>query len=575
MRKSKLNLERSNCTLGIMPTQTSSNPTRPLEMRWKKGTDPREGKWPGLRQNQIEKYDGMEITWDVAVTLRDEVKLYVDIFRPEESDGKLPIILTWSPYGKHGPKTFAIFPGSGVPEGSVSKYAVWEGPDPVYWTKKGYAIINADTRGSWGSEGNCEILGPQEGQDGYDVVEWAAALPWSNGRIGLAGVSYLAISQWRIAELNPPHLECIQPFGGFTDVYRDYSHHGGVPETNFVKFMEWSCRCSLGMVEDWVLLHKEHNLFDEYQASKRAKLSQIKVPAYVVADWGDQGLHTRGTLIGFTEMGSKEKWLEVHANKKWQYYYSDPSLRRQEAFFQKFLKDQPSEVDTWSPVTIEVRDRAYEAKRRNEMEWPLARTEFARKYLDNAFQKLVDDLPSQTSLGSYNSQTLDDGLEYVYTFAEETELTGTMRLRLWVSAEHEDMDLFVRADKLDCKGAVVPFIAMTMIDDGPLALGWLRASHRELDIERSKANQPWLLHHRELPLRPGEVVPVDIEIIASSTRFRPQESLKIVIQGNDTFRYDRVQIQLHEDSVNRGKHFIYTGGIFDSYLTVPRIAAAN
>ncbi len=143
-----------------------------FEMKWRQGRDPREGKWPGLRQGKNEILDGMDVTWDVAVPLRDGIRIYVDIFRPQTPTDKLPIILTWSPYGKHGPKTFDIFPGSGVPEGAVSQYAVWEGPDPTYWTKRGYAVVNADTRGSWGSEGDCEILGPTEGQDGYDVVEW-------------------------------------------------------------------------------------------------------------------------------------------------------------------------------------------------------------------------------------------------------------------------------------------------------------------------------------------------------------------------------------------------------------------
>ena len=544
-------------------------------MHWKKGTDPKQGKWPGLRPDKFETDSGMKITWDVAVPLRDGTKIYVDFFQPESFQGKLPILMTWTPYGKHGPKTFAIFPNSGVPEGTVSQYAVWEGPDPIYWTKRGYAIVNADTRGSWGSEGNCEILGPQEGQDGYDVVEWLAQLPWSNGKVGLCGVSYLSIAQWRVAELNPPHLACFQIFGGFCDVYRDYSHHGGVPETNFVKFMEWSCRCSLGMVEDWVKMQKEHHLYDEYQATKTAKLSQIRVPAYVVGDWGDQGLHTRGTMIGFSGISSEQKWLEVHSRKKWQYYYSDESLRRQEAFFQKFLKGQPSDVDSWPPVVIEIRDQAHVQTRRDEMEWPLARTKFVRKYLDQSTKTMVDEPPLHAAVGSYVSTTIDDKVDFTYTFSQETELTGAMRLRLWVSAEHQDMDLFVRADKLDSAGTVLPFCAMTMIDDGPMALGWLRVSHRELDLGRSTPNQPWLQHQRELPLRPGEIVPVDVEIITSSTRFAAGESLKITIQGNDTFRYERIQIQLHQDSVNKGKHFIHTGGLLDSYLVVPQIDTSS
>jgi uncharacterized protein len=553
-----------------------NHPATQFEMEWKAATDPKEGKWPGLRPNEIEKADGMEITWDVAVTLRDGIKTYVDIFRPESSDGPIPIILTYSPYGKHGPKTFDMFPNSGVPKGSVSKYAVWEGPDPLYWTKEGYAVINADARGSWGSEGNCEILSSGQGQDGYDIVEWAAKLPWSNGRVGLCGVSYLAIIQWRVAELNPPHLACIMPWEGFSDVYRDYGHHGGIPETNFIKFMEWSCRCGFGKIEDWVNLQHKHHLLDEYQETKRAKLSQIKVPAYVVADWGDQGLHTRGSLYGFSTIASEAKWLEVHGRKKWQYFYQESSLRRQGAFFKKFLRNRPSETDSWPRVQIEIRDRALEGTVRSENEWPIKRTRHVFKYLDAFSSKLTDVLPQSKSTLSYNSTLDGDHVHFTYTFTEETELTGSMRLRIWVSTDtSDDMDIFVQVDKLDGSYATVPFVSMSMIDNGPLALGWLRVSHRELDTELSSIDRPWLRHQRELKLRKDEVVPVDIEIWPSSTRFLPGESLKLTIQGSDIFKYELAQVQLHQDSVNSGRHFVYTGGIHDSYLVFPVVDTAK
>ena len=543
-------------------------------MRWKKGTDPYEGNWPGHQCSRVENADGMRITWDVAVPLRDGALTYVDIFQPEQSDGLLPIILTYSPYGKHSPKTFEIFPNSGVPKGSVSKYAVWEGPDPKYWTQRGYAVINADARGSWGSEGDLEIHGPTQAQDGYDIVEWAAALPWSNERVGLAGVSYLAIIQWRVAETNPPHLACINPWEGLSNIYTDYSHHGGIPETNFVKFSEWSCRCSLGKVEDWVLMQREHHLYDEYQASKNANLSLIKVPAYIVADWGDHGLHTRGTLDGFSNISSKEKWLEVHGRKKWQYYYQPSSLLRQEAFYQKYLKGQPSEVDTWPRVEIEIRDRAYQGTIRAEEDWPLPlkRTKHTLKYLDVAKKSLSDAMILQPASGSYNSEQKGDHISFIYTFKEETELTGSMRLRLWVSTDSgDDLDLFVQLDKVDKKGATTPFVFMSMIDNGPLALGWLRASHREQDPVRSTIDRPCLLHQRELKVRPNEIVPCDVEIWPSSTIFHAAESLKLTIQGNDIFTYELAQVQLHDDSVNSGHHSIYTGGPYDSYLVLPCI----
>ena len=193
---------------------------------------------PGFRPGLVEHVDGMTITRDIAVPMRDGVKIYVDIFHPESFEGHLPTLMTWSPYGKHGLKTFDIFPNSRVPKGAVSEHAVWEGPDPLYWTKRGYAMVNGDSRGSWASEGDLEILSPQTAYDGYDVIEWIASQPWSNGRVGLCGVSYLAIVQWRIAQLNPPHLACINPWEGYTDAFRDHTHCGGIPETKFVDFTQ-------------------------------------------------------------------------------------------------------------------------------------------------------------------------------------------------------------------------------------------------------------------------------------------------------------------------------------------------
>ena len=150
-----------------------------------------------------------------------------------------------------------------------------------------------------------------------------------------------------------------------------------------------------------------------------------------------------------------------------------------------------------------------------------------------------------------------------------------MNLRLWAEAEDgDDMDIFVALHKLDRDGNFVPFVAMAMLDDGPLALGWLRVSHREADPQRSTAWRPWLTHQRRLLLQPGQVVPVDIEIWPSSTQFEEGESLRLIIQGSDIFRYDLPQAQLHEDSVNVGAHAIHAGGRYDSHLLVPVVPLA-
>ncbi|KAJ9612976.1 hypothetical protein H2200_002917 [Cladophialophora chaetospira] len=533
----------------IKEAQLGSDPAIPLIM--KDPVDLKEGKYPGFRPNLVEEIDGMQIIRDVAVPMRDGIKIYVDIFRPPGVSAPLPTLMTWSPYGKHALKNFDMFPGSGVPKGSVSKHAVWEGPDPAYWTKRGYAVVNGDSRGSWSSEGILEILGPQLAYDGYDLIEWIAEQSWSNGRVGTCGVSYLAIVQWRIAQLNPPHLACINPWEGFSDTFRDHTHTGGIPETKFINFTDWSCQFSHNKTEHYFANQQAHEMMDEYHESKRAEnLGAITVPAYVVADWGD-----------------------FDGQKKWQYFYQPSSLLRQEAFYQKFLKNESSEIDSWPPVRIEVRDRAYQGFVRAESEWPIKRTRFVQKYLQAPFGQMKDQPLYGSSAVSYESLSTTDNATFVYTFDKTTELTGSMRLRLWVSTDQsDDMDLFVQLDKLDQSGEKVKFIAFSMFDDGPLGLGWLRVSHRELDLGLTQYNRPYLQHKRKLLLRPGEIVPVDIEIIATSTRFFQGESLKVTIQGTDIFRNDNVpQMMLHEASANKGRHVIHTGGLFDSYLVMPVI----
>lgn len=540
------------------------------ERLWVEGVDPKDGGWPGLRTGLVEEEDGILIERDVAVELRDGATVYVDVFRPK-GVSELPVLLTMSPYGKHAPKTFDLFPGADVPAGSVSRHAVWEGPDPMWWCKQGYAVINADTRGSWGSEGDVIILAQLEAPDGYDTVEWAAQLPWCNGKVGMAGVSYLANIQWRVAAERPPSLAAINPWEGFTDAYREYLFHGGIAETKFNHFTQWSCRCSYGRVENLVELHRRHLLLDDFNASKSVRdLSVIDVPAYVVAGWGDQGLHTRGTIEGFRQISSADKWLEVHGRKKWQYYYRPESLRRQKAFFDAFLHDEPSRIAHWPRVRIEVRERYYVGQERGEQAWPLERTEYVPLYLDAQTCQLNRDPPMKETAANYDPQ--GERVVFDMRFSERTELTGYSSLRLWVeTSAGDDIDLFVALQKVGVDGEFVTFPWWSMMEDGDVALGWLRASHRELDEERSTPWQPWLRHQRRLPLTPGEAVPVDVEIWPASTVFEPGESLSLLIQGRDIHRYDLGPSQEHLDTCNVGTHTIRAGGQFQSYLLVPVI----
>jgi uncharacterized protein len=521
---------------------------------------------------------GMIIDRDVAVPVRGGLTIIADVFRPAD-ERPAPPLIAWSPYGKHiEGQLNARYPDCGVEPGQLSRYTAFESPDPVHWTARGYAVVNADIPGTWYSGGDATFLSPQEAGYGHDLVEWAGTQPWSNGKVGMSGVSYLASCQWMIAATNPPHLAAINPWEGWSDTYREVARHGGIPETYFWPYIGERWGYGTGRVEDLAAETRQHPFFDDFWATKAADFSRITVPAFVVASWSDQGLHTRGTFEGFKRIASERKWLEAHGRKKWGYYYEAESLKRQEAFFGHFLKDLPTEVSGWPRVRYEVRERAFTGTFKPAGDFPLPGTEYAPLYLDAAAGALRHEAPAEESVAVYDSERAGrwrGRVTFDYRFDTETELVGNSKLRCWMSApDSDDMDLFVAVQKLDAYGDHVGFPYYAVFEEGPVALGWIRASHRDLDEQRSTPWQPVLAHRRELKLSRDEIVPLEIEILPSGTRFAAGETLRLVVQGRDIYRYPRPLIQaFHDDSVNQGQHVIHTGGRYDSYLLVPRAPA--
>jgi len=179
---------------------------------------------------------GLKELKDIPVPMRDGVHLMANIYLPDRA-GRYPVILCMTPYGKdEQPERYSIFKAFGIDVGRIqtSDYTVFEGPDPVFWVERGYIVVHANARGMWNSAGKAHVFDKQNGLDFYDLIEWAAGQPWSTGKIGLNGVSYLAWSQWMAASLQPPHLSAICPWEGFTDMYRDVAYHGGIREIGLI-----------------------------------------------------------------------------------------------------------------------------------------------------------------------------------------------------------------------------------------------------------------------------------------------------------------------------------------------------
>ena len=540
---------------------------------FRQGASPEEGGYPGYGY-RVEHDLGMEIERDVAVRMRDGARIFVDIYRPE-GGRDLPVLLGWSPYGKHPHIKWDLFPGSGVQPGQLSPYTPFEAPDPVRWTAYGYALAFPDPRGTWNSEGGqARFFTPKECEDAYDLIEWLAAQEWSSGKVGMAGVSYLAMMQWLVAARRPPHLAAINPWEGCSDLYREFFFHGGIPNSRFVRNWEQRIQHSRVPVEDVRRMMRAHPLLDGYWAEKSPDLAQIEVPAYVVASWTDHGLHTRGTLEAYRRISSREKWLEIHGRKKWQHYYAEESLGRQRRFFDRFLRGQEDALSDWPRVRLEVRERFGVGEVREEAQWPIARRSLRAFYLDAQAGALAEEPPREAAQVRYDPRAKDGRAQFDLRFSEDAEITGNIKLRLWVQAEGaQDMDLFVVLQKLDQNGERVPFAHFNAFEDGDVAYGWLRVSHREQDPLRSTPDQPFLLHRRELPL-PADGAPamVEVEVWPTSTHFGAGETLRLVVQGRDIRSYPEPLVAIeHEETRNEGTHVLLAGGAYDAHLLLPMV----
>ena len=521
-----------------------------------------------------------QVDRDVGILLKDGTRLSANVFRPK-ADGPYPVVMAFTAY--HKDETPNQYPDylrlNATPEYDsgtirVNEWTPWEAPDPAYWVSQGYAVVIVDSRGYGLSEGTAGVLSIQDRYDFHDAITWAGTQTWSNGNVGLTGVSYLAIAQWIAAADAPEYLKAIMPWEGQSDNFREVLFHGGVPETAFTNF--WLTRVRSKANKTSLPPHRIMRFAGTRpmlmkRVSARAapsgiSLEDITVPALICASWSDHGMHTRGSFEGFKQISSAQKWVYTHGQPKWDVYYSDEAKAVQTAFFDHFLKGENNGFDQRPPVRLEVRETLSDYSVRYENAWPLASTVATPLYLA-ADGQLQDETVETEHSEAYAAR--NGAVAFRKTFARDTELTGNMKLKLWVEAEGaRDMDLFVAIKKYDADGKEITFYGKAGYAKTPVALGWLRASQRELDLERSTVLQPFLKHERRLKLGRGEVVPVEIEILPSSTLFRAGETVEVAIQGHDHFKHHALA---HEKTVNKGRHIIHFGGDYDSHLLVPVI----
>ncbi|KAH7144965.1 Alpha/Beta hydrolase protein [Fusarium sp. MPI-SDFR-AT-0072] len=553
----------------------------------------------------------------------------LNVYRPKGVD-KVPVLVTYGPYGKDiwyqdfHPKSF-----SEVNPQHKSQHSAWETPDPGFWTKHGYAIVRADERGLGQSTGKLDTMSRGTSEAFFDVVEWAAEQPWSSGKVGLLGISYYAGSQWRVAARKPKGLSAIVPWEGMSDYYRDRCRHGGILSNAFIKFWwnrqvitnqygrpgrnarNWGPDTIEGDLpeeeleanrQDQTIDNQVNRFRDEaYYASKEYDMGDIEVPLLSVGNWGGILLHLRGNIEGYIHAGSKFKYLRLITGRHDLPFYYEEEVEIQRSFLDAFLKGEDrvgwSQEGKVAPVSLVLRkgnvgfndaekEKAY--PRREESEWPIARTQYKKLFLTPEQGLSWDEPKTERRKITYKALGTLEKPEVVQfstpAFEAETEITGHVVAHLNVSVSPDpsgptpsDIDLFVTLRHFDPSGQEV-FYTGTAGDPVPLTKGWLRVSLRKVDQEHPK-HREWLPHRNYTskdvqPVIQGEVYAVDIEVWPTNVIVDKGGKLVFEVSSGDT---QGSGIFLHNDPVDRspevfqGSNHIHFGPRQQNYVTLPVI----
>ncbi|KAL3484677.1 Alpha/Beta hydrolase protein [Aspergillus germanicus] len=534
---------------------------------------------------------------DVELRMRDGCKIYADIYRPTTSSSNCPVpaILSWSPFGKkfngmHFLQAMTPY-NMGVRATDLSGLEKFEGPDPADFVPHGFAIVNVDPRGIGDSEGLCHIMGPQEGQDGYDAIEHVAMLPWCSGRVGMAGNSHLAVIQWHVAQLQPPSLKAIAPWEACSDLFREQFVRGGVYAGAFYDHITAAMFRGRRGMEDFAAMHQRDPLANAYWDSKRPDMSRIQVPAYITASF-NSFLHTMGSIRGYMQIPHSQKWLRFSPYQEWHDQWAvEDSKQELIAFFTRYLHDTNNDWEKTPRVRLcTLRFGALDAITDQVSEdFPLPQTTY--KTLFPREGGSLDPQPAEERYtASYNSENPAAIASFTHVFTTRTVLTGIPKAVLYMSCpDSDDMDVYVMIRKLDTNGDPmlclnVPWssikpksiteIPQEMATDllvykGPV--GILRASHREIDATQSMhPNYPFHPHSRTQRLQPSEVVRLEIGIFAMSIEYAPGEALQLRISGQSPQEVSFREIEGRTGNhANRGDHHVHFGTQYPSHLILP------
>jgi predicted acyl esterase len=524
---------------------------------------------------------------NIMVSMRDGIRLAVDVHRPKTRD-RVPALLSISPYGKERqryPGGFIAKKGQPYPGGIFRQV---EAGDTKYFVSRGYAHVIADSRGSAPSEGQWGLMSADEQQDGHELVEWCARQPWCDGNVAMVGESYYAQIQYLVAATQPPHLRTIVPFDGWTDIYRDLVFHGGLFSQGF--FAPWiSIVCDRILPELGTRPPKKwmpaQNIIGDtvtrnptdgpyyWERSSYTKFERIKVPTYHIIS-PTHYVHYRGQLIAYNNIDTPKKLL-VTAGMPWPLLYH-PALNLEiTRWLDYWLKGIDNGIIGEPPVTLFIQGSN---EWRFEFEYPLHRTRWTKLYLHSdergagepPFGLLSEQVPDSESTDSYDYPETDglvDANKPVLAYltpplSEDMEVVGPVSLTLYASSTATDTAWIAKIDDVAPDGSFKV-----------ASKGWLKASHRDVDEDRSGPGQPFHTHANPTPLNSKEVYKFEIEIWPIFRNFKAGHRLRLRLASKDSRMWDIANF--HAAVEQPATNTIYHDRGYPSHLLLPVIPAGT
>ena len=422
--------------------------------------------------------------------------------------------------------------------GSSNKYQNWETVDPEKWVPDGYVCIRWThagrdaRRATWTSSARRKPRTTSSASSGRTQ-------PWSNGKVGLLGISYYAMNQWQVAALHRPHLTAICPWEGGNDYYREFAATGesstssrpaGIRSRSApcntvsangahaagIRANRWRgptpCPRATGRLRAGAVAELlAHPLDDDYHRERTAEPEKITVPVLSAANWAHH-LHTRGNFEGYQRVSSEQKWLEVHGEEHFTEFYTDYGVALQKRFFGHFLKGEDTGWDLQPPVQLNVRD--VDGTYRQRAEQVAAGSHPMVHPVPRRHRPVTARRPTGT-LGQAAFAATGDGLTFVTEpFGESVEITGPAAAKLYISSTTSDPTFSSR-----CAYSIPTARTSRSSAPRPGRGDRLRMAARLAPRHRPRtqpADRPWHRHDRTQPLVPGETVELDVEIWPTS-----------------------------------------------------------